>query len=364
MRLTLIISSLGPGGAERVLSLLANRWGETGHEVTLITLAGPEVEPHFPLHESVELTRLGVMAESHGFFSAALANLTRIRALRRAVADSDPDAVLSFQDTTNVLTLLACANLHVPVIVSDRVDPSRHPMGRIWSFLKGRTYPRAAKIVVQTEAVSRQLPREQKERATVIPNPVLPPRTSDPATPDPRPLLAAAGRLTAQKGFDVLLRAFALLQDEFPDWTLSVFGEGEDRAGLEDLAQELNISERVSLPGKVDNLPAQLKSADIFVLSSRYEGFPNVLLEAMACGLPCVATDCPSGPAEIITHGRDGLLVSPQSPDALAAALGELMRDRARRKELGANAVRVLDAYSMDRIGPLWDKALGVGGKR
>lgn len=358
MRLTLIVSSLGPGGAERVFTLLANRWAAQGHEVSLLTLAGREISPFFALDERINLIPLGISSASTGIFSAVIANFGRARALRRAVSDSAPDAIVSFQDTTNILTLLACSSLGKPIIVSERVDPTRYSIGRIWSLLRTRVYPHAHHLVVQTRAAYNNLPPAQKQRATTIPNPVLPTSDQDVTPVASRPLLAAAGRFTPQKGFDILLRAFAKLHTSHPSWTLSIFGQGDDQDELENLAKELGIADRVIFPGKVDNLPAHLRHADLFALPSRFEGFPNVLLEAMASGLPCIAADCPSGPAEIITHEQNGLLIPPDNPTALTEALDRLISDETLRTALGQQATKVVDRFSLERVGAMWDALL------
>lgn len=360
MRMALVISSLGPGGAERVLTLLANRWAALGHTVSLITLAGCDESPFYDLHADIKLMPLGLLSQSQTLFAALSANIKRVKVLRKTIAKTAPGAVISFQDTTNVLTLMACSGMDVPVIVSDRVDPDLHDIGRIWRYLKKRRYPRATHIVVQTKATLKKLPCEQLSKGRVIPNPVTMPTGGAPAPRLARPVVVAVGRLTPQKGFDTLLHAFKAVADLHPEWTLKIFGEGEQRAQLEQLAAKLNITDRVDMPGRTRHLASHLSNADIFVLSSRYEGFPNVLLEAMACGLACVATDCPSGPGEILTHGKNGLLVPPENPNALAQGISSLMADPNLRSKLGTQAKCVLDQFAMDKIGAMWDELIGI----
>jgi glycosyltransferase involved in cell wall biosynthesis len=166
------------------------------------------------------------------------------------------------------------------------------------------------------------------------------------------------GRLTPQKGFDVLLQAFALCQPETLHWSLIILGEGEERGRLEALAARLGITSAVRLPGYVRDASRVLREGDLFVLPSRYEGFPNALLEAMACGLPVISTDCPSGPAEIVRHGVDGLLIPPEDVDALSIAMRQLIATPDDRRRLGSRAVEVVERFSLTNVRRSWDELL------
>jgi glycosyltransferase involved in cell wall biosynthesis len=176
---------------------------------------------------------------------------------------------------------------------------------------------------------------------------------------EPGPLILAAGRLAPQKGFDILIRAFALLAGNHPEWRLQIFGEGPQRRDLEDLVRSLGQGGRVALPGWVPDLAAQMAQARIFVLASRWEGFSNALCEAMAAGLACVAADCPGGgPAAIIRQDVDGLLTPPEDAPALARALDRLLSDGELRARLGEQARDVVERFSQDRVLGRWDQCL------
>jgi glycosyltransferase involved in cell wall biosynthesis len=355
-RIVLFGPSLWAGGAERVMSILANAWAEQGREVTVLTLAASATD-FYALAPSVRRVGLDVMADSAGLISALLNNARRGAAVRRAIRAAGPEMVISFGEQNNVLALFATRGLRCPVIVSERVDPSQHPAGALWERLRRVSYPWANAVAVQTEAVAHWVAREIGPlRTAVIPNPVrlltVPPEIErNPAAPT----LIAMGRLVPQKGFDLLIEAFARLADKHSAWRLTIVGEGALRGELEVQAARQGLAERVHFTGRVADPEAHLGRADVFVLSSRYEGFPNVLLEAMSLGLPVVSFDCPSGPSAIIRHREDGVLVPAGDVSALAAALDGVMTDAALRHRLGDNARAVVERFGTDSILARWD---------
>jgi GalNAc-alpha-(1->4)-GalNAc-alpha-(1->3)-diNAcBac-PP-undecaprenol alpha-1,4-N-acetyl-D-galactosaminyltransferase len=363
VKLLFFIASLQCGGAERVCATLCNHWAEQGWDVTLATFDDGSEPPFFPIDPRVRRQALGIQRRSTSVAHSILNNLRRVPRLRRTILEERPDRVLSFIDGTNVLTLLAASGTGIPVVVSERTNPARHRIPGPWRVLRRLTYPWAHAIVVQTEDAVRFFPPAWRRRIAVVPNPVpAVPAEPGPARPDNgRRRIVALGRLDPPKGFDLLIDAFASVAPLRPEWDLVIFGEGTERAALVSRIERAGLSERARLPGVVARLQEAFAESDLFVLSSRYEGFPNALCEALAFGLPAVAFDCPSGPSEILRNGVDGLLVPPEDVSGLAAAMLDLTGDAGRRRAFAGRAPEITRRFSIDRIAGLWETILRAG---
>jgi GalNAc-alpha-(1->4)-GalNAc-alpha-(1->3)-diNAcBac-PP-undecaprenol alpha-1,4-N-acetyl-D-galactosaminyltransferase len=365
MKIALVISSLDGGGAERVMATLANAWARDGTEVTLITLAS-RAEDVYPLDSAVERVDLDLTGRSTSILQALIRNVIRVRRLRSALVACKPDVVISFMTTVNLLTILACHRLACPVLVSERISVSQHPPRGVWQRLYRPLYRRAAAVVSQTRRGAMDLEARLKRRISVIPNPLTSAgldsarRHASAQTPHKgdRYWVLAVGRLSAQKGFDLLIAAFSRVAAQHGQWHLVIIGEGPERAALTAQIAGLGLADRVHLPGFCDDPQALMRRTDLFVLSSRYEGMPNALLEAMAAGCPCVSFDCETGPAELIEHSVNGWLVVPEDVAALAAALERLMVDAGLRQRLGVAAGDVSNKFSVESILAQWNELI------
>ncbi len=399
----IFIHSLHGGGAERVAADLSAQWAQAGVPVTLVTLAGAG-DDAYALHPAVRRVALDMAGDSGGGIKGLWANLRRVRALRACIRASGAELVLGMMTTASVLAVLASRGLALRVIATEHTHPPSQSLSGLWLRLRRLTYPKADRVVALTRDTARWIETHVPgSRLAVIPNPVHWPLQHEPpivAPPPARPpdvgspaaspavaspaagspaagspavgspaagsptagspaagsrILLAVGRLHRDKGFDLLLQAYASIAARFPDWHLVILGEGSERAALTAQIAELGLDPHVSLPGRVGNMDDWYARADLYVLSSRVEGLSNTLLEAMSSGLAAVAFDCETGPREIVRDGQDGLLVRPAAdPRALAEALAGVMGDDARRQALAASAAQVRERFSVERVLGLW----------
>jgi glycosyltransferase involved in cell wall biosynthesis len=387
MRITLVIGTLDGGGAERTATTMANFWAAKGWEVTILTTNFGGESSCYALHpcvthldlESLRSKNLPtdsqvsapliglIKGSSESERAALMSEITQIFKLRGAIPSTTPDVVISLMDRTNVCVLLATRGLGLPVIVSEQTDPNYNSIGAGWELLRRRLYPQASYVVAVTEETLSYFSSVEGMRGRIIPNAVTPSvfSSSDemPERKNGKTLLAM-GRLSHEKGFDLLLSAFALVAQRHPDWTLEILGEGPVRPYLESCVQRRGLAERVRMPGFTHRPFEAMRCADLFVLSSLDEGFGNVLIEAMACGVAVVSFDCPSGPRHIIRHGVDGVLVPPRDTQAMAAALDRLMGDEAERQRLAARAPEVVERFGMEKVMSMWEELIFDSARR
>jgi GalNAc-alpha-(1->4)-GalNAc-alpha-(1->3)-diNAcBac-PP-undecaprenol alpha-1,4-N-acetyl-D-galactosaminyltransferase len=359
MKVTLVIYGLTGGGAERVMSIIANYWVNKGWDVTLLMLVPPTTQSFFPLDPRIQLKSLDVAGKSANRLAAIGNTWKRVQVLRRAIIASKPDVVISFMNSVNVYTILACLRSKIPVIVSEHMYPGTNDANKIWQLIMKLTYRYADLVTVLTQNALPFYPAKEGYRAIVMPNPVVAPVRS--VSEDQllqSPSLIAIGRLHHQKGFDLLLKAFHKIHAKHPDWQITILGEGSLRSELEQLRSQLKLTDSVHLPGLVSNVPEYLNQADLFVMPSRFEGFPMALCEAMAFGLPVLSADCLSGPRDIIEDGVNGVLVQTEDIDALAMGLDKLMSDPAKRKQLADNAPNILDQFGVEQVMNIWQEAI------
>ncbi len=353
MKLTLVLSSLRCGGAERAATILAAEWRAAGHGVEICLLSGPGEAPFYPIPDGVAVRHLDVLGESNGPFRAVIANLRRIRAVRRSLAASRPDVVIAFMLDTSVTTLLAAAPLALPVVISEHADPESYPVSRIWSLLRDRLYRRASVIVVLSRSARSWFERFPVA-CRVLPNPVTPAAPAAATPGDGRRRVCVVGRLDYLKGVDIAIEAFSRVADRFADWDLVICGDGPRRHELEQQAGALQAIGRVRFLGQVADIAAVYRSCHLFLLPSRTEAFPMALCEAMAHGLCPLVTRFNSDVDQLVRHGIDGIVVDRHDADAVAVELAALLGDDPRRERYAASARRYVSRFSPAGVAADW----------
>lgn len=361
MKLLFFISSLSGGGAERVTANLANHWARSGWQVTVVTLSSKTLD-FYELNPGVKRIALDFVGDSPSPFTAITNNLHRLVALRQVLRQDRPQVALAMMSSSNILLALATIGLRgIATVGSERTHPPQFPLGVAWETLRKYLYRRLTAVVALTEESAAWLHQNTRVRKiTVIPNavywplPDLKPHIKIPALPVGGMILLAVGRMSEEKQFDLLITVFQRLASDLPDWVLVILGEGPDRKLLEAQVQSTGLRDRILLPGRAGNVGRWYETADLYVMSSRFEGFPNSLVEAMAHGCAAVSFDCDTGPRDIIRHEVDGLLVPAGDLDALEAALRRMMSDTSLRHRFAERASETRERFSIGRIADMW----------
>ncbi len=324
-KIAFYIDSMGLGGANRVMANLVSYFHNNGYDVCLIndvSLTGEDEEYSIP--EGIKRYFIDDDNKHDNFIGK---QLHRLKAIRKIVKDNEAEVIVSFMGPPNIRMLLATLGMKVKKVVSVRNDPYREYGTGIKRFLARTMFGLADGCVFQTEEAMEYFPDKVRKKAKVILNPVkevfYQTERSDTVSN-----IVSVGRLFPQKNHELLIKAFAKVADFYPNENLYIYGEGPLRKDLQDLIAELNLQNRVFLPGSITDVNEKLSKAKLFVLSSDYEGMPNGLMEAMACGVPVISTDCPcGGPRYLLGNNEYGLLTPCNSVDKLAEAMATMLSD-------------------------------------
>lgn len=346
---------LEQGGAERVISNLANRLSQGEDEIIVATEWQGENE--FELLPEVRRIHVGLSEadENKGRFAKIWIRLINLRKLIKA---EKPDIVIGFTRKPLFRTLMACMGIKVPVIVAVRANPWFVYNSRGTRLAIKLLFPRADAAVFQTQMQKSFFPEYIQKKSVIILNPVNDKYFIDSEQHEKEKLVISTGRLVDFKNQAMLLRAFIRIHDQFPDYSLELFGEDSmdgTKESLEKIIAENNAESYIRLMGGSNELEKEVPRAEIFAFSSNSEGMPNSLLEAMCMGMPCVATNCPSGgPATVIEDGVSGILTPVKDEEAFAAAMAKLLNDKELAKTLGQNAKKIRDITHGDAIVDYW----------
>lgn len=349
MKIVFIISSLQSGGAERVISILANGLTHRGHSVEIICLNQCEI--FYKIEGSVKVNFIAEPSISSNLFFGFLKNLRIVWRLINSLRDKKPNVLISFITKVNLLTIIANFFLRKPLLISERANPLRDPIGSILKISRFFLYRLTEGLVIQTDFAGKYFERFAVPLFKIY-NPVI--EFEHPVRLHKnQKVVLGVGRFTKEKGFDLLIEAF--FAAKIPDWTLWLVGDGPERKSLESLASRLGIKERIVFWGRKENIGWFYENCGVFVLPSRHEGFPNSLLEAMMAGLPVIASDCDSGPSEVIKNSINGFLVKSDSVEALSEALIRLTGDPELRKQVSTRAIEVDQQFNSQKIITEWE---------
>ena len=344
MKVLIVIGNVGIGGAQRVAICLAKYINNMKNDNQAVIVSLEDFNG-----EKYDISAIPNVQIQPGN--------SKINALITIIRQQKPDVVLSMGTPMTIYTAPACVVCRVPHVVSERNDPA-HFAGRTTTRILSRLAMRTANgFVFQTRDAQDYYGEKIAKRSVVIPNP-LNKVESMPTTPYPgirNKTIVSVGRLNRQKNQKMLIDAFAKLSKEFPDYTLTIWGEGSERANLEVQIQSLGMAGKIHLPGTSDKVFDEIYDEGVFVLCSDFEGRPNALMEAMALGLPCISTNCPcGGPKDLIENGVNGILVPVNDEHALIDAIRKVITNLDLADEMSKNAIMIRQAYSQQSICCQW----------
>lgn len=353
-KILLYIDNLYLGGAQRVMANLADHFKKIGLEVAMVNDFNPQSDKKaYPIDGSIKRYYLGF--ETNGKITK---QIHRICELRKIILSEQPDVVLSFLGPTNLRLLISTIGLSAKKFVSVRNDPYREYGSGIKRKIARSLFRLADGCIFQTEQAAQYFSSGVQEKSRVIFNPVAEAFYNIDRS-NVKKEIVAIGRLQQQKNPMMLLEAFGKIAYLYKDYQLIYYGEGELQLGLEERSKELGIREKVVFAGQTSNIPEKLNTAGIFVLSSDFEGMPNALMEAMAAGVPVIATDCPcGGPRSLITSPKEGILVPCGDVDAMAIALNELLQSENLRNEMERYEKLRANSFRPECINQKWEQFL------
>ena len=355
MKIMFVIHSLNNvGGAESILVNFANYFSSVmKNNIAIVLLSDMEIT--FKLETDIKVYSFNKQVANKKFLI-----WNQITHIRHAIQSFNPDILIGFVASTNILTAFSGWMEDVPVILSEHTSYKRslttsrgQISGLIWRALRRVTYPLADKVFILTEEDKKYF--YYLKDVEVIPNPLII-SNKHLVSSKRENIILAVGRLHNIKGFDMLIKAFSLIANN--RWKLYIAGEGEEREKLEKMVKELHLTEKVVFLGFVEDMEYFYRKASIYVLSSRSEGFPGGLCEAMGYGCSVISFDCPTGPKEIIEDGKNGILVAPENIEELSKEIETLMQNETKRLLIASNGRKIVDSLDIDIISKRWIKSI------
>jgi len=349
MRIAFFIGSMWRGGAERVISILANEYAEKGWDVDILMLLADEVG--YELHPNIHTISLA--GASGSYMKNAISWLVKIR---KYVSVQKPDRIVSFVGRINALVLTATLGMKVPIIVSERNDPKCDGRSKGMLWYCNKIYRRAKAIVFQNKYQQSFFDKSLENKSVIVPNPVQVSVTKN--SNNPEFVVATAGRLNPQKNHFMLIDAMEIVHKAHPEVKCRIYGEGNLRKVLQDYINDNALTEVVTLEGSHTDIHEKLAECSVFVMTSEFEGLSNALIEAMMMGMPCISTDYP-GADELISDGRNGRLVKRGDAKALAEILIQWAdHNDDQRNSVARQAQKDARAFRKENVLKMWRRVI------
>lgn len=360
MKCLFLITGMPMGGAERVMSTLANEFVSQGHQVRLITLK--EAISAYKLDQSVEFIGGNAKAESHNrvirFVQSFIAAIKGTLFYRKQLKEYNPDIVLSFLTNTNLLAVINnyISRKKYPVIISERCDPRKR--SKLLINLCNKVYPLANCIVCQSREIENYfLEKNPNVITSVIPNPVNEECINTKNINKRKNIIVSAGRLNNQKNYDLLIDAFSDIEKDYSDYYVEIYGQGPEKDRLQEKVNQLGLQEKILFKGVKTNVMKHISDARLYIMSSDFEGFPNALVEAMASGLPVISTDFPTGVArELIRDEENGYVIPVGDRKKLSQAMVKIISNEEIQKKMSTNNVKLREQLNVNNIVGKWNK--------
>ena len=342
-----ITTTLSNGGAERVISILASSIAKLGHETYIVKYY--EVDNEYPVDRGVKIINLS--GGDLGDYQK-INYLEKVKRLRKIIKDCKPDFVMPFLFHVALCTDLAAKGLKTTVIQSIRINPALGPGSKVLRKIRDHLVYKSKCTFVQNRSQKEYFKASHHDRIHVLFNPVL----EDLLNTEWRPskeqyIVCGVGRLESQKNLRLLMDSFMSAFSDIPEAVLRIYGDGSQAADLKTYAECLNMGDRIQMMGRSNDVKSVYQSASLYVLSSDFEGMPNALIEAMAVGVPSISTDCPTGPADLINDGENGILVPVNDRGAMAQAMKRMYKEKDRLESMSHNAKKTIRSLcSADQI--------------
>lgn len=348
MKILFCTSSMGKGGAERVISILSNNLIKD-NEITILVNTNKNIA--YKLDDSINIITLDKKYKKNSL----IRNISRIKKTKKVLKEQKPDIIISFLPMPSFRIIIANIRMKIPVIISDRNDPKQEYKSKLSNILMNWLYPKANGFVFQTKEQKRYFKDEIQKKSRIIFNPINDCFLKENKIVKKENTIINIGRLMPQKNQIMLINAFSEIIKKYPQYKLKIFGEGPLKESLKKRIEDLNIEDKAFLCGLTDNIKEELENSKIFVLSSNYEGMPNVLIEAMATGCASISTDCPcGGPREFIENYKNGILITVGDEKELENSIEKLIKDEEKIKELGENAKKIKEKLKTEDIINQW----------